>query len=337
MPKRTWYEIKNLSPETTDVFMYDEIGGWGMSAGDFIKDIRATKGHITMHVNSPGGSIFEGLAIYNALVERDVTMIVEGVAASMASAIVMAGKKVIMHDNATMMIHKPWTQLCGTADDLKKAAGILDAMEAKLVDIYVTGTGLPATQIATMMAVETWLDAKQALELGFCDEIKTVKQTNNTVGQPYMAADTERTQKMDEILKLLGVASEDLAVAKVKGMLTSIEAMLATQKELENEIAIQNKALNQSIIQNDIQNKKLLPAQKELAEKLIATDRKLYDEFVKSLQTPDLTKHIKIEATQPKTITYQTLLDDAELHAKMLKENPTQVEELEKEWRKNVR
>jgi len=332
MPKRTWYEIKNLSPETTDVFMYDEIGGWGMSAGDFIKDIRATKGHLTMHVNSPGGSIFEGLAIYNALVERDVTMIVEGVAASMASAIVMAGKKVIMHDNATMMIHKPWTQLCGTADDLKKAAGILDAMEAKLVDIYVTGTGLPATQVKDMMSAETWLDAKQALKLGFCDEIKAGVRTDNKQIITF-----ERSEKMDEILKLLGVASEDLAVAKVKGLLTSIEAMLATQKELENEIAIQSKALNQSIIQNDIQNKKLLPAQKDLAEKLIATDRKLYDEFVQSLHTPDLTKHIKLEATQPKSITYQTLLDDAELHAKMLKENPTQVEELEKEWRKNVR
>jgi len=329
--RQTWYEIKNLTDETTDVFLYSEIGGYGMASVDFIKALSEIKGHITCHVNSPGGSIFEGIAIYNYLIDRDITMIVDGLAASMASAIVMAGKHIIMMENASMMIHKPWTQLCGTAEDLKKAADILDAMEAKLIDIYTTGTSLPADQIKAMLEKETWLDAKEALKLGFCDEIKKGSRTKNAECIMHNAELTnEGSKTMEKILQLLGVETETQA-------LTTIKSLQAAQAALQGENANLQKEVATRIIESDILNKRLLPSQKGIAEKLLATDPALYNEFLATAATPDLTKKVVITASKPADITYQTLLDDSELHAKMLKESPETVEALEKEWRKNVR
>ena len=110
---KNWYEIKAQakSDQPIEVLIYDEIGGWGITAAQFVRDVKALgNGPINVRINSPGGSVFDGLAIYHYLSSRsDVTVTVDGIAASIASIIAMAGAKRVMPASAYLMIHNPWT------------------------------------------------------------------------------------------------------------------------------------------------------------------------------------------------------------------------------------
>ena len=139
-----------------DIYIYDEIGFWGVTAKQFISDLNALGDitHINLHINSPGGDVFEGIAIFNALKTHgaSITVYVDGVAASMASVIAMVGNPVIMPENTFMMIHKPFGFTGGDAEDMRTYADLLDKVEAVLLPAYAQKTGKTTDEIAAQIS-----------------------------------------------------------------------------------------------------------------------------------------------------------------------------------------
>jgi len=171
----TFYALEKSGDNETTVTLYDEIGAFGAGSKQFLGDIGKLAGqHIHLRINSPGGSVVEGTAIYNALRRHKggVTVHIDALAASMASVIAMAGAPVLIADNALMMIHNPWTVSMGGSEDLRKEADLLDMLKVNLRNAYVRKTGLGETEIQDMMDKETWLDAVDAVALGFADAIE---------------------------------------------------------------------------------------------------------------------------------------------------------------------
>lgn len=168
----TWFDIKAKAEAEADVFLYDEIGGFGVNARDFISQIRASGAKkINLRINSPGGSVFDGLAIYNFLKEQDVTVQVDGLAASIASVIAMAGKEVRIAGNGFLMIHNPWGGAMGDSEEMRQTADLLDKIRDSLVGTYAKKTGKDAETIKRWMDEETWFSAEEAKENGFVDTI----------------------------------------------------------------------------------------------------------------------------------------------------------------------
>lgn len=173
---QSWFYMKARQENQAEISIYDEIGGWGVSAQQFAKELKALGDNlkqIDVHIHSPGGSVFDGIAIFNLLKNHPAnkTVYIDGLAASMASVIAMVGNKVIMPENAMMMIHKPWGIQGGDADDMRKYADLLDKLEATLIPAYADKTGKTEEELAQMLAVETWMNGKEAVEQGFADEL----------------------------------------------------------------------------------------------------------------------------------------------------------------------
>jgi len=176
-PKTTpkFYAMESTGNNETTITLYDEIGAFGAGSKQFLGDLSKLSGqHIHLRINSPGGSVVEGTAIYNALRRHKggVTVHIDALAASMASVIAMAGAPVYIADNALMMIHNPWTVSMGGSEDLRKEADLLDMLKVNLRNAYVRKTGMTETDISAMMDAETWLDAVDAVALGFADAIE---------------------------------------------------------------------------------------------------------------------------------------------------------------------
>lgn len=154
--------------------IYDEIGFWGVQAKDFISELSGiTAKVVNVEINSPGGDVFAGLAIYNALKSsgKEIVVKVMGVAASAASLIAMAGDKIIMPKNTFMMVHNPWSFAMGNADELRDTADTLDKIGASLQATYVSRTGQSEDKIKELLSKDTWLTADESLELGFATEV----------------------------------------------------------------------------------------------------------------------------------------------------------------------
>jgi ATP-dependent protease ClpP protease subunit len=170
-----WYAISQADETQAEISIYDEIGGFGVGAKQFLGELSRLKGkHLHLRINSPGGSVVEGTAIFNALRRHQggVTVHIDALAASMASVIAMAGMPVYMADNALLMVHNPWTITAGDSDELRKEADLLDKLKASIRNAYQRKTGLPEDQLQTMMDAETWLDSVDAVALGFVDAIE---------------------------------------------------------------------------------------------------------------------------------------------------------------------
>lgn len=158
--------------KSSEILIYDDIGFFGITAEGFIDEIKQLNAPIVVRINSGGGSVLDGIAIHNAIARLDDVQIhIDGVAASIASYIAMAGGKVIMAENAFMMIHNPLSLAGGDAKDLRRSADLLDSMRDVLVSGYVEKSGQDEEKIIDMMAEETWLSAQEALDMGFVDEI----------------------------------------------------------------------------------------------------------------------------------------------------------------------
>lgn len=154
--------------------IYDEIGFWGVQAKDFVTELRGIKSKvINVEINSPGGDVFAGLAIYNALKSsgKEIVVKVMGVAASAASLIAMAGDKIVMPKNTFLMIHNPWSFAMGNADELRETADTLDKIGASLRATYAARTGMDDAKLDEMLAKDTWMTADEALEMGFATEV----------------------------------------------------------------------------------------------------------------------------------------------------------------------
>ena len=170
----SWYTIR-AQALGAEVVIYDEIGAYGVSAKGFLAELGALPDGtpLALRLNSPGGSVFDAVAIYNAIKRHSgtVTVWIDGIAASAASYIAMAGDEVVMPENAFLMIHDPAGMVMGTANDMRSMAEALDKIKGSLLQGYAAKSGRPPEEIAPLMAAETWLDAKDALDLGFADRI----------------------------------------------------------------------------------------------------------------------------------------------------------------------
>lgn len=162
----------------TQVFLYDYIGGWdGVKAADVVLMLAGLSGPVDLHINSGGGSIFEGAAIYNAFVNYDknkgaVTSYIDGVAASAASFIALAGREVVCEATATLMTHDGQGGAIGTADMLREVADLLDMLSNTIAAIYARKTGTPAAEWREVMQDgDTWYTAQGAKDAGLVDRI----------------------------------------------------------------------------------------------------------------------------------------------------------------------
>ena len=169
-----WYNIQNKAGETADVYIFDEIGTYGITAQEFINDIKGLKDlPINLRINSLGGDVFDGMAMYNVIKRREAktTVYIEGIAASIATIIALGADEVIMAENSLFMIHNAWGGTMGEAKDMRKTADTLDKISGELTDIYRKKTGLSYEALQEMMDEETWLNAEEAYEAGFVDVI----------------------------------------------------------------------------------------------------------------------------------------------------------------------
>lgn len=180
------------SADAAELFIYGEIGGWwdGPTTEDIVKEITALDAsQIVVRINSPGGSVFDGVAIYNALAQHSAEIVVkiEGVAASIASVIAMAGDKIMIGEAANIMIHKPWSFVVGDAAAMRKEAEVLDTLEGGLIDIYAARTGIDTKHLSDWIGQETWFRGAQAVEEGFADEVipAKTKKSNAARSQIY--------------------------------------------------------------------------------------------------------------------------------------------------------
>ncbi|NUO42418.1 MAG: Clp protease ClpP [Streptomyces sp.] len=171
----SWYRITNSSGDEAEVMLYDEIGGWwGATADDFINDLRGiTASNILLRVNSPGGQVYEGIAIANALRSHPaaVTVQVDGIAASIASVIAMAGDRVRMMPNAMIMVHDASGLTVGNAADHRETAELLDKISGNIADAYAARAGGTRDEWRQVMVQETWYTAEEAVAAGLADEV----------------------------------------------------------------------------------------------------------------------------------------------------------------------
>ncbi len=169
-----WYNIQNKAGKPADVYIFDEIGTYGITAQEFITDIKDLKDTpINLRINSLGGDVFDGMAMYNVIKRREAktTVYIEGIAASIATIISLGADEVVMAENSLFMIHNAWGGTMGEAKDMRKTAETLEKITGELTDIYRKKTGLSYDALAEMMDEETWLNANEALEMGFIDTI----------------------------------------------------------------------------------------------------------------------------------------------------------------------
>ena len=174
-PGADWFRIENLSAEEASIYIYDEIGFWGTSAQGFVDQLNSiTSPKITVHINSPGGEVFDGIAIHTALAtsKAHVTTFITGVAASAASYIAMAGDTIKMARNATMMLHDASGLCWGNATTMRAEADLLDKLTMNIADMYAMQAGGTAESWFAMIEnSEIWYTGREALAAGLVDEI----------------------------------------------------------------------------------------------------------------------------------------------------------------------
>jgi ATP-dependent protease ClpP protease subunit len=181
---RQWFRIANragvgtVSNAATRIDIYEEIGGWGANAADFVAQLRGVDTpEIELHVNSPGGSVFDGVAIYNSLVQHPatVTAYVDGLAASAASFIVQAADEIVMNPGSMMMVHDAIGMTWGNASDHTLMAGLLAQVSDSIADLYAARAGGTAAQWRAVMEQNAgegqWYTADQAVTAGLADRV----------------------------------------------------------------------------------------------------------------------------------------------------------------------
>lgn len=178
MKKKFWNWVRNEDTGSRTLVLNGQISdetwfGDEVTPGLFRDELQSCEGDITVWINSPGGDVFAAAQIYNMLMEYpgNVDVRIDGIAASAASVIAMAGNKVSMSPVAMMMIHNPMTVAMGDKKVMQQAIDMLDEIKESIINAYELKTGQSRTKIAHMMDAETWFNAKKAVELGFADDI----------------------------------------------------------------------------------------------------------------------------------------------------------------------
>ena len=170
----SWYDIRAVTDQTAEVSIYDEVGAFGVTAKEFANSLQGLGNRrLTVRIHSPGGDVFQGNGIFNALRRHKggVDVAIDGLAASMATVIAMAGDTRSMAENAMFMIHNPISFTAGSADELRKESDLLDDIKETFITVYASRTGLSREKLSEMMDYETWMNAYEAKELGFVTHI----------------------------------------------------------------------------------------------------------------------------------------------------------------------
>lgn len=195
-PGASWYSMRAVSAGVAELRIEDDIGAWGISAKQFAKDLKALGdvSQINLYVQSPGGDVFDGIAIYNMLKHHPARIegTVGSLAASMASVVLMACDVISIPENAAIMIHKPWGIQGGDAEDMRRYAELLDQVEGSLVQAYVTKTGKTPEDIHALLEAETWMFGSDAVAAGFADKIT----------EPLKAYGNINSQRMQEFTNM---------------------------------------------------------------------------------------------------------------------------------------
>jgi len=174
--------VEGKTEDEATIYLYDAIGDWyGISAADFVKELSAIESKtIHLRINSPGGDVFDARSIATAIKQKgNVIAHIDGVCASAATYIATSCSEVEMAEGSFFMIHKAWTLAMGNADDMKATAGLLEKVDASIVNDFCKKTGKKDTEISEMMAAETWMTAQEALDCGFVDRIFDGEEVEN--------------------------------------------------------------------------------------------------------------------------------------------------------------
>jgi ATP-dependent Clp protease protease subunit len=172
-------------PISQDTWWGDEV-----TPGAFKNELKCVVGDLIVFINSPGGDVIAASQIYTMLKEHkgNITVKIDGMAASAASVIAMAGDKVLMAPTALMMIHNPATCAFGDAQDFQKAIGLLDECKESIINAYELKSGMPRDDLAKLMDSETWMNANKAIELGFADDMLFGKVENSAEAYTFNSA-----------------------------------------------------------------------------------------------------------------------------------------------------
>ena len=210
---KSWYAV-HASGEATErvieVFVYGEIGTWGITASQFLQDLRAVDDGVSPVIaafNSIGGDLFDGLAMHNTLsrLGERCTARIDALAASAASVAVCGAHKVVIASNAMLMIHNPWTYAAGDAESFRKVADVLDqTMEAIIAAYKAKAPDIDEVELRGLVAAETWLTASEAVALGLADEVGDGVQVKACLGQGgvmqrYQHTPAELLAQLDEL------------------------------------------------------------------------------------------------------------------------------------------
>lgn len=167
----------------------------------FKDELMNGEGDITVWINSPGGDCIAAAQIYNMLMEYkgDVTVKIDGIAASAASVIAMAGTKVMMSPVSMLMIHNPMTIAFGNKGEMEKAISMLDEVKESIINAYEIKTGLSRTKLSHLMDQETWMDANKAVDLGFADDILKRSETTD-IEAPQVSMMYSKAQVVNSLM-----------------------------------------------------------------------------------------------------------------------------------------
>lgn len=194
----TWYNIKNISSDVASIYIYDEIGMWGVTASDFATELRGiTAPTIELHISSPGGDVFDGLAILNGIRQHSahVDVIIDGIAASAASFIAMAGDTIKMSPQAQMMIHDAFGLVIGNSRDMREMAEMLEKTSDNIAAVYAQRAGGTVEEWRSAMRAETWYSDQEAVDAGLADEVIGAKADEKSADAPTNVAAPQLTDE----------------------------------------------------------------------------------------------------------------------------------------------
>lgn len=231
----------NAADDSAEIYIYGDIGGWwdGVQPEEIAKEIADLDvGTLNVHVNSGGGVVFDGMAIYNAFAghSANVVMHIEGIAASIASVIVMAGDEIRIGESANLMIHKPWSFVMGDAGDMRAEADILDNLEQGIVDIYAARTEQDDETLKKLMSAETWMRGQQAVDEGFADSVIPNKKK-------------EKKAAKSALLQLYAHTPTDLMASDDVPQVREFERLLRDGEKMPNAVAKRLAAAAQRVFQ----------------------------------------------------------------------------------------
>lgn len=218
-PGGNWYSVDMKADTEAEIFIYGPIGFFGVEAESLVKEIAALEvDRITVRINSPGGEVFDGIAIYNALRSHsaEIYVRIEALAASMATIIALAGDSVEMEDNAYFMIHKPFAFCIGNETDMEKMRDILSKLGGTMADIYSAKSDLSRDEVLAKMSAESWYTAAEALDAGFID---AVVERDGDESKAASAYDLSVFSKAPAEIRAAARADKDLTERSLEGIL----------------------------------------------------------------------------------------------------------------------